>query len=52
VTTEDWFDNDSKKGTTTESSAAKPANQTLPDSMFKNYDEFYYDLESAGSKAR
>jgi hypothetical protein len=56
VTTEDWFniddDDKTKKPTTTESSAGKPANQTLPDSEFKNYDEFYYDQESAGSKTR
>jgi hypothetical protein len=56
VTTEDWFNIDdedkTKKPTTTESSAGKPANQTLPDSEFKNYDEFYYDQESAGAKTR
>jgi hypothetical protein len=56
VTTEDWFniddDDKTKKPTTTESSAGKPANQTLPDSEFKNYDEFYYDQESAGAKTR
>ena len=48
VTTEDWFEDDKtrKPGTTTESSAEKPANQTLPDSVFKNYDDFYYDVES------
>ena len=38
--------------TSTESSAGKQANQTLPDTVFKNYDDFYYDIESAGLKTR
>ena len=56
VTTEDWFNEDKARTkmpqTSTESSAGKQANQTLPDTVFKNYDDFYYDIESAGLKTR